>query len=223
MKTILRKAIACLPAGIADRLHAIKHRVYWLTKGGKSHHAYFDTYQTRSEVLDVLRDWLASHPLASIRVLEFGSSGGNNLLLMRETMSMPVEFVGMDIQPDAIAFAKQKFPDDTFMVGDDMSLAAQAGALGHFDVFLASGVLSYIPQPRCQAVLEQAARVADLVLVCDDLSRFDAQEGENDGLFLHPYARMCREAGLQIVVPPVASLTGHRYSTFMARSTAGKG
>lgn len=220
MKKFLRKAIALLPAGIADRLHAIKHRIYWLTKGGKSHHAYFDTYKTRAEVLDVLRDWLTAHPQPALKVLEFGSSGGNNLLLMRESMPMPVEYVGMDIQPDAIAFARAKFPDDVFIVGDDQTLADQAAALGKFDVFLASGVLSYIPQPRCQAVLSHAARLADLVLVCDDLSHFDQADGGNDGLFLHPYEQMCRDAGLEIVVPPVASRTGHRYSTFMARAAS---
>lgn len=218
MKKFLRKSIALLPDGIADKLHAIKHRIYWLTKGGKAHHTYFDAYKTRSEVLDVLRDWLASHPQPALKVLEFGSSGGNNLLLLREIMPMPVEYVDMDIQPDAIAFAKTKFPDDVFMVGDDLALAEQAETLGKFDVFLASGVLSYIPQQRCQDVLAHAARLADLVLVCDELSRFDAPDGDNDGLFLHPYAQMCREAGLEIVVPPVASKTGHRYSTFMARA-----
>ena len=222
MKTILRKAIACLPAGIADKLHAIKHRVYWLTKGGKAHQTYFDAYKTRSEVLDVLRDWLASHPQSSLRVFEFGSSGGNNLLLLREIMPMPVDYVGVDIQPDAIAFAKEKFPGVPFMVGDDLTLPEQAASLGRFDVFLASGVLSYIPQMRCQAVLNRAAEMASLVLVCDELSHFDEDEGDNDGLFLHPYAQMCREAGLTVVVPPVVSRTGHRYSTFMAKSSTGK-
>ena len=218
MKKFLRTAIAMLPAGAANRLHALKHRVYWLTKGGKAHHMYFDAYKTRSEVLDVLRDWLAAHPRPALKVLEFGCSGGNNLLLLREMMPMPVTCLGMDIQPDAIAFAKAKFPDDTFMVGDDLVLAGRAATLGKFDVFLASGVLSYIPQARCQAVLGHAAQLADLVLVCDELSRFDAAEGDNDGLFLHPYAQMCREAGLEIVVPPVVSRTGHRYSTFLARA-----
>lgn len=218
MKKFLRKAIALLPSSVANRLHALKHRIYWLTKGGDLHHTYFDAYKTRSGVLDVLRDWLGAHPQPALKVLEFGSSGGNNLLLLREMMPMPVEYVGMDIQPDAINFAKVKFPDDVFMVGDDLALAEQAATLGKFDVFLASGVLSYIPQARCQAVLGHAAQLADLVLVCDELSRFDAAEGDNDGLFLHPYAQMCREAGLEIVVPPVASKTGHRYSTFMARA-----
>jgi hypothetical protein len=217
MNKFLRKAIALLPSGVANRLHALKHRVYWRTKGGKAHCTYFDTYKTRSEVLDVLRDWLAAHPLPALKVLEFGSSGGNNLLLLREMMSMPVAYVGMDIQPDAIAFARTKFPDDVFMVGDDLALAEYAATLGKFDVFLASGVLSYIPQARCQAVLDHAAQLADLVLVCDELSRFEAAEGDNDGLFLHPYAQMCCDAGLEIMVPPVASRTGHRYSTFLAR------
>ncbi|MFO7681497.1 MAG: hypothetical protein R6X34_15745 [Chloroflexota bacterium] len=42
MKKFLRKAIALLPEAIADKLHAIKHRTYWLTKGGKAHHTYFE-------------------------------------------------------------------------------------------------------------------------------------------------------------------------------------
>ena len=217
MNGLLRMLIALLPPGIADRLHAIKHRVYWLTKGSKSHHDYFDAYRTRSEVLEVLRRWLVTHPQSGLKVLEFGSSGGNNLLLLRECMPMPIEYVGIDIQPDAIAFAQEKFPGDRFMVGDDRALADQGAALGKFDVFLASGVLAYIPQQRCQAILTHAARVADLVLVCDDLSHFDRANGSNNGVFLHPYAQMCQDAGLEIVVAPVASSTGHRYSTFLAR------
>lgn len=217
MKKLLRQAIASLPVGLVDRLDALKHRLYWLSKGSKAHHTYFDSYRTRSGVLEVLQLWLAEHPLPALRVLEFGCSGGNNLRLLREMMPMPVVYVGLDIQPSAIEFARKHFPHDEFVVGDDATLARRAASLGRFDVFLASGVLSYLPEARCQSVLAHAAQLAGLVLVCDELSCFDAEEGGNDGLFLHPYARMCGDAGLEIVVPPVASTTGHRYSTFLAK------
>jgi len=49
------------------------------------------------------------------------------------------------------------------------------------------------------------------------VSHFDRANGSNNGVFLHPYAQMCQDAGLEIVVAPVASSTGHRYSTFLAR------
>lgn len=222
MNPLIKKLIGALPDGLAGRLHALKHRVYWRTKGGDSHLLYFDAYKTRSEVLSVLCDWLATQaPLSRVRMLEFGCSGGNNLRLLREMLDVPVSCVGLDLQPDAIAFASRQFPEDTFLVGDDLALARLAPTLGHFDVFVASGVLSYIPQARCQAVLDCARELADVVLVCDDLSRFDAPAGGNDGVFQHPYAGMCRAAGLQVLVPPVASATGHRYSTFLAGPARG--
>lgn len=216
MNGLLKRLVAALPGRLAERVHGIKHRLYWRTRGATSHLDYFDAYQTRTELLSVLRDWLATQPpRRRLRVLEFGCSGGNNLLLLRELLEVPVEYVGMDLLPDAVAFAQGKFPDDRFVVGDDATLARLAPTLGHFDVFIAAGVLHYLPPARCQTVLDCARTLADAVLVCDDLTRFESIDGANDGLFLHPYQRMCAAAGLSVLAPPVP-LTGSRYGVFLA-------
>ena len=205
-----------LPDAVRDRLHSFKHRTYWLTKGGQLHRVYFDEYETRSEVIVVLRDWLNADPSrSSLRVLEFGCSGGNNLQLMREMLAVPIQYVGFDVQRNAIAFANHQFPNDLFVVGSEKALLKESRNLGRFDVFLASAVLSYIPERRCQAVLSMAAQIADMVLVSDVLGQIDSPKGINDGLFLHPYSRLCDEAGLQIMAKTVR-FGSRRYGTFMA-------
>jgi SAM-dependent methyltransferase len=215
MNWVLRR-LEFLPGRVADRLHALKHRTYWLTKGRQLHQVYFDDYQKRSEIIVALRDWLNVNPRSDLRVLEFGCSGGTNLRLMRETVSVPIQYVGFDIQPDAIAFANGHFPNDLFVVGDEKALLEQAPSLGPFDVFLASGVFSYIPESRCQTILSMAARIADMVLVFDDLSRIDNPRGLNDGIFLHPYSRLCGDAGLQIIAK-TGDYDSSRYGVFVAR------
>ena len=210
-----QRALDRLPGSVGERLHAIKHQIYWLTKGAKLHQAYFEDYQTRSEPVVKLLDWLTINPRSDHRVLEFGCSGGNNLRLIREMVSFPIRYVGFDIQPGAIAFADSHFPHDLFIVGDDKALLEQAESLGRFDAFLASSVLCYLPERRCLAVLSMAARVADVVVVCDVLSRIDDATGLNDGLFLHPYSRLCDEAGLQIVDRAIHG-GDRRFSTFVA-------
>ena len=215
---VSHRTLRLLASAPRNRLHAFKHRIYWLTKGSKLHRVYFDSYQTRSEPIAKIRDWLGANPRPALRVLELGCAGGNNLRLMRELVGVPVRYVGFDIQPAAIAFARSRFPDDLFVVGDDRALLEQVDSLGRFNVFLASSVLSYLPEPRCLDILSMAARTVELVLVCDVLVRIDSPTGRNDGLFLHPYARLCEDAGLRIldrVVPP-----GEReYGTFTARAS----
>jgi len=200
-----------------DRLMALNYRLHWLGKRGVEHERYFEKYQTRSGIIEVVRQWLVANPRSEIRVLEFGCSGGNNLRLMREMLPVPVSFVGFDIQAHAISFAQRMFPDDQFIVGDDHKLLAMEKELGTFDLFIASGVFSYIPENRCQAVLACSARLADYLLVCDILCRLREASGIK-GAFHHPYLRLCESAGLELYGDIIGSTTGHEYNTFMARS-----
>lgn len=218
MKTLLRPLLNLLPAEVTERLHAAKHRRHWLRQDAQCHADYLAHYQTRSEVIGLAREWvLARSPsLLQLRVLEFGCSAANNLKLLRELIPQPVDYVGFDLQPQAIEMGRRHFPDATLFVGDDAAMLARLPALGRFDIFLASGVLAYLPQERCQAVLTAATRHCDAVLVCDDLARFDHAQGHNDGLFLHPYAHICQLAGLRVVLGPTPAREGNRYNSFLA-------
>lgn len=211
----MRSLLAALPTSLADRAHAWKHRVYWMTRGGRSHETYYDNYRTRDRIVQVAVDWLRQHPDAPARVLEFGCSGGNNLRLLRELHGAPLDYLGLDLLPEAIAFGRRQFPDARFEVADDREFVRRAPSYGRWPVFLASGVLSYIPEERARSVLQAAARLSDLLVVCDELSHFDASTGGNDGVFLHPYRILCREVGLRIHLPP-SPLGSHRYGLFTA-------
>jgi SAM-dependent methyltransferase len=203
---------------VRDRLHTLKHRLYWLTEGRKLYKRYFEDYRSRAETIDQLCEWLSAHSRYELRVLELGCSGANNLRLMRELVPLPITYVGLDIQREAISFARRQFPDDDFVVGDDRDLPRLLQQRGPFDVFIASSVLSYLPEPRCRAVLAEVAPKADVVLVCDVLSRLDEPTGMNDGLFLHPYARLCDEVGLKIVAK-VLHPGNRQFSTFVGEFT----
>ena len=211
----------CLPQGAADWLWAVKHRRTW-RGDGESHLEYHAQYATRGVLIDELQRWLGRDRSQPARVLEFGCSGANNLRLMLERGITAVEYCGLDINPNAIDFARRTYPESRFHVCDDSGLADLAPSLGHFDAFLAFAVLYYIPPGRVQALLQIASRSADAVLICDDLSRFDEPTGSNDGLFLHPWAALCRGAGLEVVAGPVASTDpSNRHGYFVARpSTA---
>lgn len=154
---------------------------------------------------------------SSYRVIEFGCSGGNNLKLMRELIEIPIDFVGFDIQHGAITFAKSEFPDDIFVLGGVDEFLRIGSTIGHFDVFLASAVLHYLPLSDCQSILEAAAKMSDLVVICDDLSRFECEEGVTDGLFRHPFRHLCHAVGLQVVAGPSLKNADTMYSIFAAR------
>lgn len=156
-----------------------------------------------------------SHELA---IFEFGCSGGNNLRLLRERLDRPIRFVGVDLSPDAIRFAQETFPDDEFHVGDG-SDAIRLLEDRHDEVFLASGVLSYLPENGCRDVLRAAAKSCRVLLLCDQLDHIDAQWGHEDGIYHHPFRRLFAETGWEILGDVELSRTGHVYSSLAAHST----
>jgi len=216
MRSVLRSLVEALPVSLANRAHAAKHRLHWLTRAHHAHQVYYNQYRTRDRIIQAALDWCAGHPRDPLRVIELGCSGGNNLRLLREMHpSGRIEYLGLDIQREAIAFGRRQFPDARFEVIDDRGLVDPQADWGHWDVFLASGVLSYLPEERAAAVLRAAARLADFIVVCDDLSRFDSTTGVNDGVFLHPYGVMSKEAGLAVEQRPT-QIDRHRYGIFTA-------
>lgn len=221
LRALVRPGLALLPRRARDWLHLRKHRLNWLGRRGDEHERYFAEYRTRAGMVGEIRDWLAGRGLRQASIFEFGCSGGNVLRLMREMIAMPITYCGMDLREDAVAFARGQFPDARFLVGDERRLRELLPSLGRFDLFLASGVLSYLPEARCREVLAAAARVADALLVCDDLGRFGEETGGESGIFVHPWARLCREAGWRVLRGPIALSEEGLYSIFVAVPVAG--
>lgn len=218
LRWVLRPFLRLLPAPLAEHLHTLKHRRHWLRQDAALHATYMAQYRSRSELAELLQRWIDAKPDAidRLRILELGCSAANNLKLLGEALPMPLDYIGFDLQPQAIEMGRRAFPQATLHVGDDLAMLQAAPALGPCDVLLASGVLAYLPEARCQDVLALAARQCRVLLVCDDLSRFSVDNGVNDGLFLHPYARLCRETGLQVLYGPTKARDGSRYSCFLA-------
>jgi len=202
-----------------DIFFGARHRKYWAGGSQANYRTYyFDEYKTRTPIIEELGSLLTANKIDCARIIEFGCSGGNNLRLMREILRQQIEYYGLDIQQEAIEFARKEFPKDNFYVCSDADITFTVDNLPQFDVFLVAGVFVYIPQKEAQIVLNCAAQIADYVLVCDCLDRFDLASGENKGLFLHPYGYMCKHAGLEIIVPPHPLSEGNPYSLFIARS-----
>jgi trans-aconitate methyltransferase len=154
-------------------------------------------------------------------IIEFGCSGGNNLKLLREMLPDPFEYCGLDISPSAIEFARPHFPDATFFCCAHTDLLVLEGKLSHSNIFLASGVLCCLPQKEVEAVLEFAARIADYIVICEEMGQFYETTGKNAGVFIHPYGLICHQLGLDIVLPPRQLGDGGGYGLFIARSPKG--
>jgi SAM-dependent methyltransferase len=222
MKKLLKLAIDCLPASAADKIYACRHRVYWILGKGTQFHG-ISRHKPQIQILEVVNDWLKESARPALRVLELGCSDGNNLELLRNGLAIPIRYVGFDIQANAIAAARERFPDDTFVLGDDRRLVEIAPHLGTFDLFLVSALFYYLPQKRVKDVLSAIVSIADFTLVSDYLDRFDCADGVRDGLFLHPYSRLCSDAKLEIVrqprkSPPYYVDGKRRHDIFLARS-----
>jgi SAM-dependent methyltransferase len=220
VKVFLRSLSSVLPLRLINRLDAFKHRRHWLKQDARCHAMYMEQYQSRTEVISLAQQWLLTKgtSIERVNILEFGCSAANNLKLLQELIEQPLHYVGFDLQPKAIDMAKGQFSDAQFFVGDEVVMMAQMPTLARFHIFLASGILAYLPPARCHEVLSMAARYCDAVLICDDLTCFHDEQGSNDGLFLHPYSRLCCEAGLRLMIGPTPPTLGSRYSCFLAVS-----
>jgi len=220
IKKITRRAIVrTLPKEMSDFIFSLKHRSAW-RRDNHSNLQYQEQYIGREPVILELKKLMSDIHCDSPRIFEFGCSGANVLLLVKKHFPNHV-YCGIDVSEHAIAFARQKFPNDTFYVCDDIGLPKLIPQLGHHDVFLALGVFYYINSPKVQEILINAAQIADYVVVLDELSCFNLPSGKNEGLFFHSFSAMCRKAGLEIIVEPVFS-KGPRKTEgyFIARSSA---
>ena len=218
LKQTTRKIILKLfSKNTSDLIFSAKHRNTWRVDK-RSYLEYSEKYLARAPLINELQKLMLSINCPSPKIIEFGCSGANNLRLIKNLLPTS-SYCGVDINESAIDFARQQFPDDTFHVCDEDGFSKLAPQLGHYDVFLAFAVLYYIKPSKVQELLVEASYMANYVFICDDLSCFHLPVSRNDGLFLHPFSAMCREAGLEIIIGPVYfNEPGNRHGYFIARS-----
>jgi hypothetical protein len=219
-KDTIKTLMNAVPCRATDLVFGWRHRRRWEDKNGLGglYQRYFNEYLRRAPIADAVAEVIRSADIHAPKIIEFGCSGGNNLKLLHERLSIPFTYCGLDIQEAAIEFARLQFPEDTFYKCSDADLSVLKPKLGRFDIFLAASVLCYLPQKETQAVLDFAAEIADYLVLCDYIERYDLDSGINDGLFLHPFGLMCQKAGFKIVVPAKFPWPGNRHGLFVARS-----
>jgi len=216
IKDAFRPLLNFASCRLTDILLVASKRKRWSI--GEMHKTYFTHYALRTPLIHEISDLLKSNSIKKPRIIEFGCSGGNNFKLMQEIIELDIQYVGIDINENAIEFARSKFKNATFYKSDDRQLPELEPALGHFDVMLISGVLYYLPQKEAWAVLNLAARISDYLVVYDDLSRFDLPTGKTTGLFIHPFGLMLKQIGFDVILPPHKIREGDPDSVFIARS-----
>jgi SAM-dependent methyltransferase len=212
-----RSVIQLLPQRWGDGLLTAKQALWWRIV---ERHWYREHF-ARDHSKDLLKVTLArlrqdTGP-GSLAILEFGCNAGNNLYtLRRDSAAGGIDYCGIDINPKAIAFAKAHFPSDSFHTGDHRWFINHAKTLGSFHLFVASHVLYYIDEKHTRSVLDAARKVADYILVADRMQRFFSGSGERNGLFTHPYARICADIGLDVL--EMSQKEDDPYGYFLART-----
>ena len=101
----------------------------WYTNGWGS----LESQRTRYEVISQLI------PKTPVKILDAGCGTGDLHGFLKEK-KLPHSYVGIDLLPEMIQFAKQKFPDVTFIVGDIFEFDARPLAP---DFVVASGLLQF--------------------------------------------------------------------------------
>jgi len=124
-----------------------QHWKFWNFRPG---HPYEDDYLKPLRRGDKILGYLRSLPLERPTILDMGCGMGwfaNELARIGPT-------TGIDLCDDAIAQAKSKFPQVTYMAGNvfEMELPEQ-----HFDVVVSQEVIAHVPDQ--EGYLERAARV----------------------------------------------------------------
>ena len=124
-----------------------EHWKYWNSRRGRPYEDDFLRPLRRGEKI---LGYLRSLPLERPTILDMGCGMGWFANLLAELGPT----TGIDLCDDAIAQAKSKFPEVTFMAGNvyEMELPEQ-----HFDVVVSQEVIAHVPDQT--GYLERAARV----------------------------------------------------------------
>jgi SAM-dependent methyltransferase len=93
--------------------------------------------------------------------LEVGSFAGRNLFYLQQAFPK-VSLIGLEINPTAVKYAREKVPNASFVESDLHDLDAMNGV---FDLVFTSGVLIHIPPVDLKGVLEKLVRKSSKYLV----------------------------------------------------------
>ena len=197
-----------VPSGIRDRIFdrraAFNRRAAatgWSIGERSAAEHYWDQYRSESKI--ELAEFISERFTQDrLEVFEFGCHCGNVLRLLKETLKSDIVFTGIDPNAANLDFARRKF-DPTrqvfkFLLGDETDLVRVNQ--GHtYDLFIVSSVF-YSMSPRgVRSVLANACNCSRNLVIADDMSSLDRRSTTFDQCFRHPYRRLLKEAGLDII------------------------
>jgi len=104
-----------------------------------------------------------------VRLLDLGCGPGSLVPALRERSDLNLDYVGVDLVPAMIHYARRKYPDEQFEVGDMEALDFPDNS---FDIVLCSGVLHHL------AELEPSMR--EIKRVLKPRAHFIAREPNED-------------------------------------------
>lgn len=90
-------------------------------------------------------------------ILDVGSGGGIQYLAFQEFSHKPIYYVGVDIHPGMVAYARKTFPNVGFYEGDARALSYHDN---QFEVVVIRHVVEHHPPGCAESVLSEAVRVA---------------------------------------------------------------
>lgn len=223
-RKLVSQFLSVLPDRSYGKLMTAKQVLWWKTVQRKWHlqnyrNPYNEPWLIRS--FERIRRDSGCFPR---RIADFGCNAGNNLytILHNNLLGRYMQhYCGVDANREAIHFAETIYPVEiaSFHCGDHRWFEANVDSLGAFDTFLASHVLYYIEESHVREILKRAAGVARYIVVADNLARFGEESGSREAGFTHPFAKICRAIGIEIIDVETNLRTnlGFRYGYFVGR------
>ncbi len=120
-----------------------------------------------------LRDLAKASP-SPIRVLDLGCGGGDVLLSLWKRANrakLPMIFVGFDMSPTAIGYARERAASLKRDVAFEVCDVLQADLPNDFDVVTCSLFLHHLSESDAQELLGRMAKVTRRLVLVNDLSR----------------------------------------------------
>jgi SAM-dependent methyltransferase len=197
-------------------------RFAWRVRRDDSFRKFFDVYRSSNRL--ALLDQLHGQNIG--RVFEFGCYSGPNLRLFGEAWSPSPELLGVDINPRAIAFAKEHLPNVKLAVATDRSIRFLDRFVPEVDLSLAYAVFYVIETRHVERLLGLLKERSRLILIgCNDNNNDGSEpkrwDGERGLTWLHPWQRLFDRLSLEVLssaAVPVPDRSCQR--TFLLKTNA---
>jgi len=203
MLLLSREEYLTMRAALQNRYRSfiLRHpRFAWRLRRDDSFRQYFDDYRS-SNRLALLNQ---THGQRVTRMFEFGCYSGPNLRLFGEALSPSPELFGVDINPRAIAFAKEHLSNAKLSVATDRSIRFLDRWVPEVDLSLAYAVFYVIETRHVERLLCLLKERSRLILIgCND-NNYDGSEpkrrDDERGLtWLHPWRQLFDRLSLQVL------------------------